>query len=215
MTNKEAGFEHITDPFEIHLSTGVVAPDVVEKLFEQAPLLGAQQIARTDPAHEKQYRMNLLYLVRDGVLAEGTLGLSGLWSSLVADLMSDEFTRWLEEGTGLKLAGLPFDMGVYTHVDGDFISVHKDKPNKQLTAILYLNPEWPAGVGGEYEVRLSGDPAQEPARRIPPAPGQLLAFPPTDTSWHAVSKVDTGGTLTRLTVQLEYWFEDWATRHGD
>lgn len=214
MLNKEAEFEHINDPFEIHVAKGVATKDVVDTLFDQAPLLGARQIARTDPAHEKQYRMNLLYLVRDGVVAEGAAGLSRLWSGLVAELMSDEFTRWLEEGTGLKLSGLPFDMGVYTHVDGDFISVHKDKPNKALTAILYLNPEWPAGVGGEYEVRVSGDPDAKPARRIAPVPGQLLAFPPTDQSWHSVSEVDTGGRLTRLTVQLEYWFEDWETRHS-
>lgn len=207
MLNTQAAFSHLTDPFAIHLAQQVLTREQVAKLYATAPLDRAEKITRTDPDHEKQYRMNLVYLLRENQRSETTASLAAPWQELVDDLVSEEFTGWLEEGTGLALRDLVLDIGVYTHVDGDFISVHKDKPNKAITAILYLNEEWPEGAGGEYEVRSSGDPDAAPVRRIRPRPGQFLAFPPTDKSWHSVSKVDTGGTTTRLTVQLEYWFE--------
>jgi Rps23 Pro-64 3,4-dihydroxylase Tpa1-like proline 4-hydroxylase len=206
-------FEHITDPFQVHLAHDVMPVEVVRSLYAAAPLDRTGQIQQTDPQHEKQYKMNLLYLVRDGKPARDVTP-DQAWGDLVTELLSDRFTTWLEAGVGLSLGALPVDIGMYTHVDGDFISVHKDKPNKAITAILYLNERWPAEYGGQYEVRASKDPAAEPVRRIPPRPGQVLAFPPTDRSWHSVSKVTTGGAATRLTVQLEYWFEDWETRHA-
>ncbi len=207
LLNTQAKFQRIDQPFTIHLAQGTLTPEQVKALYAAAPLDKTAQIARTDPRHEKQYRMNLVYLVRDGEEAEAAAALPPVWSQLLADLRSEDFMTWLEAGTELKLADLVLDIGVYTHVDGDFISVHKDKPNKAITAILYLNDQWPTGYGGEYEVRGSANPDAQPVRRIPPLPGQFLAFPPTGTSWHSVSKVDTGGALTRLTVQLEFWFE--------
>jgi SM-20-related protein len=204
--------ELIEEPFTVHLAQGLLTRDQVDELYAGAPMQKAEQIARTDPDYEKQYRMNLLYLVRDGKPTEETRTLSPAWTTLVKDLLSDEFTEWLEAGTDLDLRDLHLDVGIYTHVDGDFISVHKDKPNKAITAIVYLNNDWPQENGGAYEVRACSDPAEEPVRRIYPRGGQFLAFPPTDTSFHSVSKVHTGDTVTRLTVQLEYWFEDQEAR---
>jgi 2OG-Fe(II) oxygenase superfamily len=214
LISTDIALERFDEPFVVHLAQGVVDEADVATLYRSAPLRKAEQIARTDPRYEKQYRMNLLYLVRDGERAEVITTLEPQWGELVDELLGDEFMTWLESGTGMALRELPLDIGIYTHVDGDFISVHKDKPNKAITAILYLNSDWPAGAGGEYEVRTSADPGVEPVRRIAPRPGQFLAFPPTDTSWHSVSRVDTGGTVTRLTVQLEFWFEDLAVREG-
>ncbi|HXR72529.1 2OG-Fe(II) oxygenase [Actinocrinis sp.] len=205
--------DHVEEPFTIHLAHGLLTPQQADALYATAPLLNAEQIAQVDPNHEKQYRMNLVYLVRDGESSDAATALSPEWAELLRDLRSEQFMDWLEAGTGLQLRGLPLDIGVYTHVDGDFISCHKDKPNKAITAILYLNSDWPAGSGGEYEVRVSGDPSVEPVRRIAPRAGQFLAFPPGDQSWHSVSRVDTGGAVIRLTVQLEFWFEDWQTRY--
>ncbi|HET8662502.1 MAG TPA: 2OG-Fe(II) oxygenase [Micromonosporaceae bacterium] len=213
LLNTQVKLEHVEEPFTLHLAQGMLSDEQVRTLYATAPLSQAQPIARTDPDHEKQYKMNLLYLLYDGQPSEAAAGLAPAWSALLDDLRSEGFMTWLEAGTNQKLRDLSFDIGVYTHVDGDFISVHKDKPNKALTAILYLNEDWPAGAGGEYEVRPSGDPRAEPLRRIPPRGGQFLAFPPTDRSWHAVSRVDTGGRVTRLTVQLEFWFHRDDRRH--
>lgn len=207
MLDKHAPFIRITEPFEIHLAESVLDEETVEALYRTAPKDGFQRIEELDPNHEKQYAMNLRYLRKENQLRKGNEKLSPMWARLVDDLYSDEFYDWLERGTSLSLKDLTCDIGIYTHNDGDYISVHKDKPNKALTAILYLNPVWPEGAGGHYEVRESADPERPPMRTIPPLGGQLLAFPPTDLSWHSVSTVETGGALTRLTVQLEFWLE--------
>lgn len=214
MITTTTSFDHIEEPFAIYLAQGLLTADQADALYRTAPLLNTEKIAQVDPEHEKQYRMGLVYLVRDGEPSDVASALSPEWAELLRDLRSDEFMDWLEARTDLKLRGLSMDIGVYTHVDGDFISVHKDKLNKAITAILYLNSDWPAGCGGEYEVRSGNDPVAEPVRRIPPRAGQFLAFPPGDRSWHSVSRVDTGGSVVRLTVQLEFWFEDWQARYN-
>lgn len=205
MLNLRASLEHTSNPFTLHLAQGLLAPDQVRRLYDTRPR-EPKRIVRAELEHEKQYAMNLLYLVENGE-RNPDAGLGAEWAALVDDLTSPAFMDWLEEGTGLRLRHLVTDVGMYTHEDGDFISIHKDKPNKALTAVLYVNERWPSDAGGHYEVHRGPDPGEGPVRSIPPRAGQFLAFPPTDRSWHAVSPVTTGGALTRLTVQLEFWFE--------
>jgi len=207
MLRKETPFVHVDTPFTVHVAQGLLDEEAVAELYATAPVDRVSTIDRSDPAHEKQYRMNLFYLMVNNQRSKRAAQLPEIWRSLLDDLTGDAFVTWLSEGTGLDLHGLSQDVGVYTHVEGDYISVHKDKPEKAITAILYLNPRWPTGAGGEFEIRFGGDPASPHAFRLPPRPGQLLAFPPTERSWHAVSRVSGGEDLTRLTVQLEYWFD--------
>lgn len=207
MLRNDTPFVHVDSPFTVHLAQGVLAEDAVAELYAAAPVNRVATISRSDPEHEKQYRMNLFYLMVNNQRSKRCAELPQIWHSLVDSLTSDAFVSWLSEGTGLELRGLSQDICIYTHVDGDYLSVHKDKPDKAITAILYLNPEWPTGAGGEFEIRFGADPESSHSFRLPPRPGQLLAFPPTDQSWHAVSRVSGGEDLTRLTVQLEYWFD--------
>ncbi|MFI5617206.1 2OG-Fe(II) oxygenase [Streptomyces sp. NPDC051567] len=206
MLNLNATFVHMDSPYTLHVAQNTLTKDEATDLFTTAPIDRITTISRTDPTSEKQYRMNLTYLMVNGKEARTAHMLPAPWRTLFDDLVSDRFTRWLSAGTGIELGGLSRDMGIYTHVDGDYISVHKDKPEKAITAILYLNDSWPSDGGGEFEVRMSADAGEPPALSLPPRPGRLLAFPPTDSSWHSVSTVRTDGGRPRLTVQLEYWF---------
>jgi SM-20-related protein len=207
----QRSFDLTTDPFTIHLADNVLSAERVAELSATAPIEGFERIEMLDPRHEKQYAMNLRYLQKDSEKDSRTNDLSTAWLRLVDALCGEDFLDWLEKGTNLSLRTLPTDIGIYTHNDGDYISVHKDKPNKAITAILYLNPEWPQSAGGAYEVRTSKDPAVEPVRLIRPKAGRFLAFPPTDRSWHSVSRVTSG--TTRLTVQLEFWLDPTARGH--
>ena len=204
MLNLNSRLDEYADVFTLFLAQGLLDPTRVRRLYESRPR-ESTRIVRSELRHEKQYAMNLLYLVENGQ-RNPDAGLDPEWELLVDDLTSSAFMDWLETGTGLSLRQLVTDVGIYTHEDGDFISVHKDKPNKALTAILYVNEHWPHDGGGHYEVRRTSNPDEAPVRTIPPRAGQFLAFPPTDRSWHAVAPVRTGGALTRLTVQLEFWF---------
>ncbi len=204
MLNTQRAFEQITEPFAIHLAQQVLSADQVIALFESTPRQGYERAHVADATHDKQYAMNILYLQQHGEKTSVADNLSPEWSRLLDGLRSSDFLDWLEAGCGLSLRDLPTDIAVYTYGDGDFISIHKDKPYKAITAILYLNPDWPDGAGGDYEVRRSPDLADPPVRRIAPVCGQLLAFPPADNSWHSVSMIKSGA-LTRVTVQLEFW----------
>lgn len=204
MLNTTAEFEQIIEPFQISIADYALEPDQVAALYRTRPTHGYRRIVRLDPNHEKQYAMNLLYLQQRGHDAAAVKTLSPEWIALIRDLQSAKFISWLEQGTHINLTGLYTDIGIYTHQSGDYISVHKDKANKALTAILYLNDIWPPENGGNYEVRISPDPRVEPIQTIPPTGGRFLAFPPTDRSWHSVSPITADGAL-RLTVQLEFW----------
>lgn len=205
MLNLNSHLDKSTDVFTLFLAQGLLDPARARRLYETRPR-GTKRIVRSELSHDKQYAMNLLYLLENDQ-RNPDADLDPEWESLVDDLTSSEFMNWLESGTGVSLRGLTADIGMYTHGDGDFISVHRDKPNKALTAILYVNEHWPHDGGGLFEMHSTSNRDKVPARTIAPRAGQFLAFAPTDRSWHAVGPVSTGGALTRLTVQLEYWVD--------
>ncbi|MFE4333867.1 2OG-Fe(II) oxygenase [Streptomyces sp. NPDC056831] len=196
--------EEINHPFTYHLAPGVVPMETVALLEHTAPEEGSAKAEALEVGREKNYRMHILYLMYQSEARESVRYLSSPWKQLYDELTGVAFLDWLSDSTGLTLQDGLLDVAVYRHVAGDFISVHKDKPEKLLTAILYLNSDWPIDGGGAYEVRNSADPQEAPARSILPRPGNFLAFPPSSRSWHSVSEVRPG-TPTRLTVQMEFW----------
>ncbi|MEU6373192.1 2OG-Fe(II) oxygenase [Streptomyces sp. NPDC046909] len=193
-----------TEPFTYHVVSGVLAPEDVALLESTAPEEGAEPAVAMEPGREKNYRMNILYLMYENEVRPAARALTGAWRTLFEELTGDAFLDWLAASTKLPLREGKLDLAIYRHVEGDFISVHKDKPEKLLTAIVYLNSAWPADGGGAYEVRTSADPDEAPARSLPPKGGNILAFPPSERSWHSVGEVKAG-TPVRLTVQLEFW----------
>jgi Rps23 Pro-64 3,4-dihydroxylase Tpa1-like proline 4-hydroxylase len=194
-----------TFPFQLFQGRDLLDSAQLERLLSSAPTKSAEKIAVEDPRHEKQYRMNLSSLVEADRLTEAAESLPEAWSELLRDLMSPEFTEWLESQTGIELSGLERSIGIYTHRDGDYLSVHKDKLTKAITSILYLNTDWPPNAGGRFQLFTSGDRKSEPVAEIPPTGGQLLAFKPTESSWHAVSPIARADGVERVTVQVEYW----------
>lgn len=204
MLDLSVPIEKTTTPFTMFRALRVLDPRQVRELYESAPVGLLRRIETASPRSDKQYRMSILNLA-DGRERCPTPPLAPAWKNLLDELLSPEFTRWLAWGTGLTLAGLPLDVSVYGHVDGDFISVHLDKQNKALTCVLYLNEEWSLAFGGMYEAREGPDPKAEPACLIRPVGGLLLGFQPTSTSWHSVSPVTAEARAMRLTVQCEFW----------
>jgi hypothetical protein len=199
----DSPLEEHTEPFQLFRGRGLLDDHRLEQLLATVPSVHAAKIAVEDPRHEKQYRMNLVDFVVLDEDAPVMAHLHALWRELVEDLRGPKFTLWLEQATGTKLAGLQRSIGLYTHRNGDYLSVHKDKPTKAITAILYLNRDWPTDAGGQFQIFES--PRSGPVGEISPVGGQLLAFPPTDRSWHAVSKIDHPDGAERFTVQIEYW----------
>lgn len=205
LLNTTVEFRKSVSPFTWHLARGLLTDEQLRTLNAEQPTPDRSRRAVADETRrDKQYRMNVLPLLVEGRRTPAAGELSRSWSALLEQLESEKFLGWLGDNVDIELRGLPMEIGVFTYRKGDFISLHKDKPTKALTAILYLNEHWPADGGGCFEVRDSGRSADAPVESVPPVGGQLLAFPPSDTSWHAVSRIETD-EVTRLTVQLEFW----------
>ncbi|MEX3099500.1 MULTISPECIES: 2OG-Fe(II) oxygenase [unclassified Streptomyces] len=201
----DSALEERTQPFQLFRGRDLLDDGQLEQLLATMPTADVAKIAVEDPKHEKQYRMNLVDLVVLEQDAPVFPRLPEIWRDLVEDLRGPEFTAWLEKSTGIALAGLQRSIGLYTHRNGDYLSVHKDKPTKAITVILYLNRDWPIEAGGQFQIFAS--PKAGPTEEISPVGGQLLAFPPTDRSWHAVSKIEHPQGTERITVQIEYWLD--------
>lgn len=204
MLDLSVPLEKTTTPFTMFRALHVLDPRQARELCGSAPVGLLRRIETAGSRSDKQYRMSILNLADDRKRCP-TPPLAPAWEDLLDELLHPEFTRWLARGTGLMLPGLHMDVSVYGHADGDFISVHRDKQNKALTCILYLNEEWPEAFGGMFEAREGPDPEANPACSIKPAGGLLLGFQPTSMSWHSVSPVTTEGRAMRLTVQCEFW----------
>jgi Rps23 Pro-64 3,4-dihydroxylase Tpa1-like proline 4-hydroxylase len=205
MLNLDVPVIERTEPFQLFLANGLLDQSQLDDLRSTAPTADAELIAVDDPRHEKQYRMNLVSLVEAEADTVHADRLPPNWTEFVAELRGDRFTNWLVGATGIELKGTQRSIGIYTHRNGDFLSVHKDKPTKAITVIIYLNTDWPAEAGGRFQGFTSGDRGGRPVSEIMPVGGQLLAFRPTEQSWHAVSKITHPDGVERVTVQVEYW----------
>jgi hypothetical protein len=106
---------------------------------------------RPEPGHEKQYAMKLLYLSENGQRNPDAV-LGPEWEMLVGYLSSSAFMDWLASGTDLSPRHLVTNFGMYTHDDGDLISVLMDKPDEALTAILCANEHRRLDGAGHHEV---------------------------------------------------------------
>ncbi|MBT2386642.1 2OG-Fe(II) oxygenase [Streptomyces sp. ISL-11] len=183
-----------------HVATDVLSESDIRELDAAYPSDDHfEKVVFSSPV--KRFRLRSLPLSRDGERLPAAERLPTVWSRLLDDLDGPEFTARLGEVTGMELAGLPRDTGLFTHAEGEFISLHHDQPEKALTVVLYFNRDWPADGGGHFEVRATHNPTTAPASSLPPAAGTAIAF---DSSvWHATSTVTTGRTL-RAAV-LDFW----------
>ena len=64
--------------------------------------------------------------------------------------------------------------------------IHTDSLSKRVTALVYLEPEWPA-IGGRLRFLRGSDSLDDMLTEAPPMKGTLLAFRRSDNSWHGHS----------------------------
>lgn len=141
---------------------------------------------------------------------------------------SNEFLIWLSELTGIpNLLHDPEYIGGGTHENLpsqdlaphiDFNMHPKTGLYRRLNFLLYLNPEWKMGWGGELE--LHEDPwkprDQEKIVSILPAWNKLAIFSTSDRSWHGFESIQnpTGiKNFSRKSIAM-YFYTKEAPSHG-
>lgn len=110
---------------------------------------------------------------------------------LVMEMNSSPFIRFLEKLTGIKaLIPDPHFNGAGCHCiePGGYLDVHSDynyhpetNLHRRVNALLYLNPMWELGWGGELQLRTKD---MREYVTIPPLFNRLVVFNITDTAKH-------------------------------
>ncbi|GAB3318793.1 2OG-Fe(II) oxygenase [Luteimonas notoginsengisoli] len=106
--------------------------------------------------------------------------------ALVAEFSGSAFARSLGARLGIPdLGGFPAIATLSDSVHRRHGTIHTDSACKIATALLYLNPSWPAGDAGCLRLLRRGDDIDAlAAPAIPPLYGSLVAFRRADNSWH-------------------------------
>lgn len=99
---------------------------------------------------------------------------------------ADTMQRRLNEQLFLGLNNAEFHFARYPAGGGyrRHLDQHRGQPNRRISLVLYLNPEWQPADGGELVVYCPANPEREIHRVVPQA-GRLALFR-SDIIWHAV-----------------------------
>lgn len=106
--------------------------------------------------------------------------------TLVAEFSGPAFARVLGPRLDIPdLADFPSIITLSDSIHRRHGKIHTDSACKIATALLYLNPSWPAGDAGCLRLLRRGDDIDAlAAPAIPPLYGTLVAFRRADNSWH-------------------------------
>jgi len=136
-------------------------------------------------------------------------------------IRSPEFLRTLSRLTGIDdLLYDPWYLGGGTHENRDGMSLdpHVDfnfhpseRWHRRLNLIVYLNPEWDAQWGGNFE--LFRDPHASPAPDVTVAPAfnRCAIFETSERSWHAFDRIripSTHAGTTRRSIALYFYTKE-------
>lgn len=145
-----------------------------------------------------------------GSYPPGSLRLGPPAKSLIQALEGPELREAIAQKFGLDLSAAPTMLTVRGRTREKDGRIHTDSKAKQVTVLLYLNPD--PGQFSQHQgcLRLlrSANDLDNYAVEIPPVNGTLLVFPNTPTSWHG-HKQFVG---PRYAIQLNYMTNDGLAR---
>ncbi|MCH2173106.1 2OG-Fe(II) oxygenase [Myxococcota bacterium] len=133
------------------------------------------------------------------------------WRELIEELCAAPFLRFLERVTGIpKLLPDPHLEGGGLHVTGpgghlrphtDF-HVHEALGlYRRVNALVFLNPDWTPGAGGQLTLHRQDDP--HPSVEVTPEWGTCAIFNTSDHSVHGVNP--NVGNAPRRSIALYYY----------
>ncbi|WGD37590.1 2OG-Fe(II) oxygenase [Lysinibacter sp. HNR] len=127
-------------------------------------------------------------------------------SALLDAVDSPHYRSALSTAFDADVKSLVVRVDAWSYGEGDWLSPHVDKPEKKLTQILYLSPDWVPEHGGHLALLRSADAATT-VKRIEPTYRSSVLFAPTENSWHAVEPPGTG-QFRRKSITITYLSSD-------
>ncbi|MBO9663262.1 MAG: 2OG-Fe(II) oxygenase [Dokdonella sp.] len=152
------------------------------------------------PSFEARHALNEMGEVGGKAVRMDVRDISDAYRELDRYLQTPEFLGFVSQVTGIPdLLYDPDYVGGGTHEnrDGQGLDAHVDfnyhprtRWHRRLNLIVYLNPRWESGWGGELE--LHSDPWREAANEavhVPPLFNRCAIFETTENSWHGFSAI--------------------------
>jgi hypothetical protein len=142
--------------------------------------------------------------------------------SLVEELNSPAFLRWLETVTGIAdLQPDPFleGGGIHRIPPGGYLKIHTDfnwhrrlQLHRRINVLLYLNRDWDENWGGQIELWHEDEvaaPTGKPDASFAPIFNRMVIFSTTDSSYHGhPHPLACPEDRTRDSIALYYYTRD-------
>jgi 2OG-Fe(II) oxygenase superfamily len=194
------------DPYVYYTADGVVSARDLQALNAAIPDREIyERCVKQGEEHRKQYTMWRCEPALDSRRTAVADRLTEPWSDLVDGVLSADFRQWLTDGVGVDVRTLPVTVGLYVFEDGDYTTNDTGKLEKALSFGLYLNSEWKSAYGGAFQVFTDKSTDDGPVRELVPVGGRCVTMTPTETTWHRIERIDTGGRVPRLLLMVEFW----------
>ena len=183
--DKFAATPLVREPFEYLVVRGFIPPDMADAAnasFRAADLPGVLP-APLQPTPDAFGRL-----------------LTALRSPCLTSAFADKF--------GLPLSTDMLMVTVRSRCRSRDGAIHTDSALKQVTALIYLNDDWPH-AGGQLRLLNSPDDIEDMIAEVPPVAGTLIAFRRADNSWHGHKPFDG----VRRAIMLNWMTSVAAARH--
>ncbi|CAQ82713.1 MULTISPECIES: 2OG-Fe(II) oxygenase family protein [Photorhabdus] len=189
--------ELLVKPFKVGITTNLFTDP--KPLFKSYPNSGFHNIEK-GTEHEKQYRFSVREITTSD-LENDFKNLGKCWQILYQEVSSVQYRDAILKAIDLDISGLKFKMGFYKYYrTGDWISPHKDKPEKILNHVMFFNETWNCANGGQF-LGLRSQNMDDIVFEVEPLVGNSVFFEPRENSWHAVRPLLCD--QPRLSVQIE------------
>lgn len=170
----------------------------------------ARGMLESFPGFEARNAMNEVGEVGRKAVVPVVRELPAPYPQIDAWLQTDGFLDAISRITGIPdLLYDPDYVGGGTHenVEGAGLNMHvdfnyhpRDQSHRRLNLIVYLNPEWEEGWGGELELaRDPWDPGDRERVRILPAFNRAVIFETNEHSWHGFPSIELPADRKQLT----------------
>jgi hypothetical protein len=125
--------------------------------------------------------------------------LSPEWVALVDELTSDAYRRAFADAIGQPLDDHALELSAWRWGPAAHLGPHVDIPRKLASQVFYFNDEWDPAWGGCLHILGSDDPRDLRAE-LPPTLGSASVLVRSDSSWHAVPRVEAEAAEERLSL---------------
>jgi hypothetical protein len=185
ITNAEPNLQYFEEPFKHIVLDNFFDPYVAQNAFSNFPPLDSEIWERTfDPEIEVKMRSNFNseFDFPDGII------------DIIRILNSSIFLKSMSEKLNIpKLMPDPYFSGggLNVTVSGGLLDIHVDGNyhdasglNRRVNAILYLNPRWEKGWGGEFGIY--DEKGEVCKKEVEPIFNRLVVFDTHDFSFHGL-----------------------------